>query len=228
MKKNKVCFLDFLKNIFGMDNSKKNSSDDLTTESFEILKYSNLPPGSDPFEIINNNIDPKILMAVDKMQTKAYRIDKSGIENVECCVCLENNVKMAPLECIHPLCIQCYNKLVENNYLVCPLCKTKMKIITIHKFYAIMVIFNCNDIGIIYRPPIFDEIGNKWIDCEVFYDIEHNHNEIIRFDNTCKRINNEDFVVVANQSQLFMILNSLPFVHIKKLKIIPIDYEKID
>lgn len=48
----------------------------------------------------------------------------------ECCVCLENlqdeNNKVIP--CLHKLCTECYQKMIENRLYVCPICRTNFSV----------------------------------------------------------------------------------------------------
>jgi len=41
---------------------------------------------------------------------------------IECCVCLEDK-KCLSLKCKHPLCNECYNKLIQK---LCPLCRREI------------------------------------------------------------------------------------------------------
>lgn len=169
-------------------------------------------------------ISPIITNYISKKQEEAYRIDKTGMEIVECCVCFSdsNDVEMLPLECAHPLCKSCYQEITKTNSHLCPLCRQKMNIIKIYKFIALIVpilliadknkiddnVFRIpnNDslhsvigLGIIYYPPVHKKDVNEWINHEFFYDIMNNHYQQKIFINTYEKIINEKYVICCHE-----------------------------
>jgi hypothetical protein len=201
----------------------KDKTNEDTIDSFIIIDYNQKIDMAKAIETINSYISQTVLEKISKLQEKAYRIDKSGIDIVECCVCLEEGIKIMPLECTHTLCIDCYKKLVENQYIICPLCRKEMRCVTIHKFYAIMTPFEYFGIGIMYLPPIYTDEEKKWIDYEVFFDINSNAEQSFNFISACKRINFENYVVVFCNENLSKIIKTLSSEDIQKINTIKID-----
>lgn len=159
-------------------------------------------PYINTLEIIHSSINPKILKKISNNQQYAYNIDKTGMENVECYICFEENINLVTIKCTHSLCIKCYNKLLEQNYLNCPICRQKMVIITVHKLYVIFTQINHIGIGILYLPPIYIEDEKIWKDHEIFSDILHDTKQIANFISVCERINLEKYVIVLPNKQV--------------------------
>ncbi|XWV25863.1 hypothetical protein QJ857_gp1218 [Tupanvirus soda lake] len=227
MGKNINCVIGIFRNLFGINTKevtqkeiKRVQPNEPNIESFEILDCGRENNEKKLLTIINNNINPQLILDINKLQEQAYRIDKTGIEVVECCVCYDENIEMVSLQCCHPLCISCYNKLVNNKFFNCPLCTNPMKIVTIHKLYSIITEIDYASIGILYIPPIYVEEENKWIDHEAFYDIGVNKNETTNFFKSCKRINAEGYVVVIAKPTTKKLLQNLSSddINLKKLK----------
>lgn len=201
MKKKNNCIIDFIKRIFGINNKLNEMDNDYRILSNEEILVT-----------INNNIDPILLSNIQALQEKAYYFDKSGMELVECCVCLEDNVKMIPLECTHTLCAICYDRLISNNYYTCPICRIPLKVVHAYKFYAVIIQFNYSCIGILYMPPIYVEEDDKWMNHEVFYDVSrHNKTEVQNFKKTYERINKEEYVIILSKPQIKCILDKILF-----------------
>ncbi|XWV24626.1 putative ORFan [Tupanvirus deep ocean] len=225
--KNSNCVIELFRNLFGINTKQATKkeithvqSTEPTVESFEILDCDRKYDDKNLLTIINNNINQQLLYDINKLLEKAYHIDKTGIEKVECCVCYEENIDMTCLECAHPLCVSCYNKLIDKKFHNCPLCINPMKIVTVHKLYSIITEIDYACMGILYMPPIYVEEENKWIDHEVFYDIGINNIETTNFIKSCKRINTEGYVVVMAKPNIKKMLQKLPCTEPKKLKVI--------
>ena len=48
------------------------------------------------------------------------------MENTEetCIICFEENQEKIVFDCSHFICLICYSKLLENNNVICPICRT--------------------------------------------------------------------------------------------------------
>ena len=42
-----------------------------------------------------------------------------------CCVCLEEKTEFKKLNCVHTVCVDCYDNLVKFNLNTCPICRTE-------------------------------------------------------------------------------------------------------
>lgn len=229
----------FLKNIYnrsiGSVSNNKNNKLSLTDKHLSIDTKSSIdtfiitdcfyPKNDDKiFEEINKNIDPKILEKISNLQIYAYHVDKTGFENVECCICYRDDVKLAHLKCTHPVCTMCYNLLLDTKYYICPICQQNMERINVHKFYAIMVEFKINDyygIGITYYPPIYEENTQTWKNFDAYYDIFYNTYQLKDFVLACKRLVKEDYYVFIPASMIEQI-TKIHDPDIKKIKILKI------
>ena len=52
---------------------------------------------------------------------------------IECCICRENKNNFVTFECLHKVCLKCYNSCIYNNHHKCSLCREdipEIKIIT--------------------------------------------------------------------------------------------------
>lgn len=162
------------------------------------------------------HIDSNIINKIQTIQLNAYIYDKTGIELFECCICFADNNEMMPIKCTHPICIKCYQTIINMNDKKCPLCREIMEPIEINKLFCVGVpilkkslsitddiqtyfIPECDDhflfygIAILYLPPIYNKNDGKWIDQDFFFDIMNNHFEQQRFINTFTMINNEKY-----------------------------------
>src|SRR5271154_1760879 len=74
---------------------------------------------NDRLQSIMSQINISILNKVHDSQSLAYEYDKSGIENTECCICLEENIKLSPLLCKHQICPNCINRLIQYEWTKC-------------------------------------------------------------------------------------------------------------
>jgi len=166
---------------------------------------------------ILNKINQNILGQIYAKQEYAYRIDKMGIENIECYICFEENMKMVALECTHSICHNCYNKLIKNKYFDCPVCDKKMKHITVYKFYAVILPYDHNAICILYLPLIYDEKKNIWLEYEVFHNIANDHNQKSKFISSCHRINIENYAVIVLDPKLKIFIKSIHSIHTQRI-----------
>lgn len=240
MNKQNNSFSNFVKNLFQITNHHKkidpicSKSDAVpqnetiqqneTIESFVLMDNINDEINDKILKIITSSIEPGILKNIYRKQEQAYRIEKISPETVECCVCLENNVKIIPLSCAHDLCTSCYNNLLKNNYLSCPICRQNMKKISSQIFYAVIVLLpdaklpiDATNIGILYLPPIYDKNEKKWKTFDVFYNIGSSNKS--NFINACKIINSKKYMVIPASDKILDIINEIASDDLHKLNI---------
>lgn len=207
-----------VKNIetFGIPNKEKSSpvvSEEDISSFIVVDEFKNI-------DYIISKIDKKILEKVRELQEHAYAVDKTGIEIVECCVCLETDIKVHALECKHCLCNDCYDRLIEKNFYDCPYCKCVMRSITVEKFFAIITLMEYNDVGILYLPPIYVDESDSWKDYDLFLDIRNDDEQKKSLKKSVKRINSENYAVVYNNSKIPRLFGDLSIDKINKVKTI--------
>ena len=163
------------------------------------------------------NLDKKILKKISNLQEVAYQYDKSGIEKIECSVCLEDNVEFIPLACKHQLCIDCKNKMVDKDFLFCPICKRDMQTVVIYKFIAIISKIKDSHVGIVYYPPIYYPEKNILEEYQIFIDVFYDHSSYQKFVNAITYLSNKKYFVIPNSSGVLDFINSY---HIKNINYI--------
>lgn len=84
------------------------------------------------------------------------------MENTEetCIICLEENQEKIVFDCSHFICLMCYSKLLENNNVICPICRTIIENLVKPISTSIAIPNDTNPI-LIQR----DRIGWKGISC---------------------------------------------------------------
>ena len=199
-----------------MDQSE--NPNELALEQFTIIDDS--INHNEIISTVVSEIDPMLLENITKLQELAYKHDKTGMPNIECCVCLETNVRFMPLLCAHELCITCYNDLVTKSYTTCPLCREIMERIRVNKFYTIISRFDYAGIVITYLPPMFDENNNIWKTHEVFYDCNANQKQTNALIDSIKKLNTENYTIVPNSCDALDFFKSIKSLDIKKMTII--------
>lgn len=183
-------------------------------------------PTMTPIELIKSTIDPKLLDKISELQTQAYSYDRTGIEQTECCICLEENLKLVPLICKHQLCVECHKKLIKAQFTTCPICRESLLPVVIHKLYAIMTLINLHSIGILYIPLIYDEKNDKWKDHDYFKYLNPTSTNVPmrQFAEIIHQLNNEKYVVILNNPKyLISWLEKCRMEPIKQMHIIKIN-----
>lgn len=88
------------------------------------------------------------------------------MENTEetCIICFEENQEKIVFDCSHSICLMCYSKLLENNNVICPICRTILEnpVKPISTSVSIPILVH-NDINPIVIQR--DRIGWKGISC---------------------------------------------------------------
>lgn len=151
----------------------------------------------DRLQSIMSQINISILNKVHGSQSLAYEYDKSGIENTECCVCLEENIKLSPLLCKHQICPDCINRLIQYKWTKCPLCFQDLQKLDVYKFWTIIVKLGKTDVALVYLPPIHNVDDDSWLDHELFINC---HTKKKAFMQSLNRIKKENYVVIFNDS----------------------------
>ena len=156
-------------------------------------------------------IRKSVLDVVLKRQQLAHKIDNLQSKMTECCVCLDSEVDYTALECNHPLCLNCYNQMINNSNHLCPLCRQNMKIIDVSSKYAIITIIDIvshvnrmnlsykDCLAIVYLPPMYDEIMESWRFYDIFYDLYFNVKEIMEYQNITRQIKLKDYIIVLEK-----------------------------
>ena len=90
------------------------------------------------------------------------------MENTEetCIICFEENQEKIVFDCSHFICLMCYSKLLENNNVICPICRTIIENPVKPISTSIAILNDTNLINPI-NPILIerDRIGWKGISC---------------------------------------------------------------
>jgi hypothetical protein len=176
-------------NMTRLDNSEIASLKSRIVKLENMIKNLTAPKKLNLLDYISEDLFNRI----KQIQEDSYLAYKPRIDEVMCCVCLEESIKIVPLKCCHELCKSCYEKLKCNS---CPICRRPLEIKTIHKLIAVFTKINQNDLAIFYLPPIKNDEG--WIEHDMFQNIGDDKNELRRFLTVCNQINEELYSVVIN------------------------------
>jgi hypothetical protein len=80
-----------------------------------------------------------------------------------CIICFEENQEKIVFDCSHSICLMCYSKLLENNNVICPICRTIIENPVKPISTAIAILNDTNPINPILIQR--DRIGWKGISC---------------------------------------------------------------
>ena len=224
----KLNIIDWLSEFFKKELSKINEKipEEITEDSFTLIDEKSNNDEINVILGINDSsitcrladkvigiINPVIIQKISEKQELAYKIDKTGILNVECCICLEENKPMIAIECAHSICQNCYLQLSNRDISNCPMCRKTMKNISINKLYAVMTNVDKSNtsisIGILHMPPIYSEQDNMWLEQEIFWNINTDSEQFDKFVCAYNRINTERYVVVFQNKSILSYLNKL-------------------
>ena len=166
------------------------------------------------FNLILTTIDKTLLAKIINNQDLAYYYDSRGA-TVECCICLNENVEFATIKCRHCICVTCYSMLMKTEWINCPYCRQKMELVPTSKMHAVMVQVEDVGLGIIYLPPIYDDVSSIWKS----YDMVP-FNNISRMTTIFKRINQHKYALVTTSDKMLHWIRTLKIGEVKKLNVV--------
>jgi hypothetical protein len=178
-----------------------------TIDSFTLINEINFTDDTQLGEFLISLIDKDILTKIRNKQEFAYQYDKTGIELIECCVCYEENVNFVPLKCKHILCLGCKDLMSNKNINICPICRDKLEIVDIQKFFAVIIKIDDRNLGIIYLPPIYFEKEDIWKEHELFLDAHINGPSFNKFIEALTILDKQKYKLIYNSPVLAETVN---------------------